>query len=136
MQNNLLRLSGRRGIIVGLQLDSLLTALQLSVAEYSTIDLAFNPVVRRYVAQLAQAAGYEEALIARMFPLDVRYKMYIRYLAVLLFSDQFLFELHPTSKHDPAHEMIFTAALTQTLSTAYCDSRLYVQRPNMPDAAL
>lgn len=54
------------------------------------MDLVFSPIVRSYVRQLTQAAGYEDALIARMITLDVRYNNDIRYLAVLLKRPAFI----------------------------------------------
>lgn len=89
--------------------------MQLSIAKYSTVDLAFSSIVPSYVIQLVRAGEYEELFIARMFPLDVRYNIDIWYLTVLLLIVQHLLVLHPGSKRDLPQEIIFTAALIRTL---------------------
>lgn len=91
---------------------------------------------RRYVIQLAKAAGYQEALIARIFPLKVRYNFDIRYLAVFISNDQHLLELHPSSRREFAVNMVITTALTRTLATARRAHHLHVWRPNVSNAAL
>lgn len=47
----------------------------------------------------------------RMFPLHVQYNIDILYQAEILSSDQYVLELHSSSRRNLAHEMILTAAL-------------------------
>lgn len=100
---------------MGLHLYSLFTTLQLSFGNYSTIDFAFSLVFRRYVLQLARAAGYKRSADrTNVLKLDVRYIINVRYFAVLLSSDQHLFELHSNSERDLKRQTIFTDSLTRT----------------------
>lgn len=54
-------------------------------------------------------------LVLKLFPNDLRYGIYVRYVAALLFSPGHLLELVPNGERDLAHELDFSAALTRHL---------------------
>ena len=109
MVGRLLTLRGCTNVIVGWHLQTLLTALRLSMPETVVIDLAFHPAVRHLANQLARDCGIPAELASRLFPLDLAYGIDIRLLAALVSRPGHVIELQPGGARDLAHELLFTS---------------------------
>lgn len=70
----------------------MLAALKISISESSTIDLALNLLVHRYVAKLASQAGLGPALVQKLFLIYLRYGIDIRDIAALFSGPEHLIE--------------------------------------------
>lgn len=57
-------------------------------------------VVRRYVAQLASQAGLMPALVRKLFQVDVRYGIDVRYFAALLSDPKYIIKFALNGERD------------------------------------
>lgn len=108
----------KKRILALWQLHSLLAAFRLSVLKSGTIDLPLNPLLRQYVAQLATQAGLLPTLVKKLFPINVRYGIDVRYVAAFLSDQENFIELAPSGERYLGYKIACSAALTRHLLEA------------------
>ena len=127
----LLMLRGNTNVVVGWHIQTLLCALRLSLPEAVVIDLAFHPVVRRFVNHTAKNRNIPEELVDNMFPEDIVYGLDIRVVAALVSKERGI-ELQPAGGRDVGHELLFMAALLRRIWTPLQEAVRY--RASIPAA--